>query len=110
MPLLNPIRKKDAGAKVKKAWLVIKKPDTMPRTNRDLLVLLKQEVMTAQAIEQQVTFLHDLLFQVEKSTWVTAAHEIININNSRISSKKSAIKKALKTSELKPFIFLNNLN
>lgn len=82
----------------------------MPRTNRDLLVLLKQEVMTAQAMEQQVMFLHDLLFQVEKSNWVTAAHELININNSKISNKKSVIKKALKLSELKPFVFLNNLN
>jgi hypothetical protein len=82
----------------------------MPRTNRDLLVLLKQEVMTAQAMEQQVMFLHDLLFQVEKSNWVAAAHELININNSKISNKKSVVKKALKLSELKPFVFLNNLN
>lgn len=82
----------------------------MPRTNRDLLVLLKQEVMTAQAMEQQVLFLHDLLFQVEKSSWATSAHELININKSKISNKKMAIKKALKESTLKPFIFLNNLN
>lgn len=82
----------------------------MPRTNRDLLVLLKQEVMTEKAMEQQVLFLHDLLFMVEKSNWVVAAHEVININRSKISNKSVAVKKALKESSLKPFVFLNNLN
>lgn len=82
----------------------------MPRTNRDLLVLLKQEVMTEKAMEQQVLFLHDLLFMVEKSNWVAAAHEVININKSKISSKSVVVKKALKEQTLKPFIFLNNLN
>lgn len=73
-------------------------------------MLLKQEVMTEKAMERQVHFLHDLLFQVEKSNWVAAAHEVININNSKISNKKTLIKKALKSSTLKPFVFLNNLN
>ncbi len=82
----------------------------MPHRNRDLLVLLKQEVMTAQAMEQQVHFLHDLLFQVERSRWVVNAHEIIDINRSKISSKSANIKKALRESSQKPFIFLNNLN
>lgn len=82
----------------------------MNNKNRDLLVLLKQDLLTASSLEMQVDFLHDLLYHVEKSAWVVQAHEIININRSRIIQKKDKVKKALLAPSLKPFVFINNKN
>lgn len=82
----------------------------MNKPNRDLLVMLKQELYTPQAMEQEVSFLHELLFTVERSNSVVLAHEVININKFKISTKSIDIKNALKNNNSKPFVFLNNRN
>jgi hypothetical protein len=38
----------------------------MNKSNRDLLVLFKEELMSPQAIEHEVEMLHELLYDVEK--------------------------------------------
>lgn len=82
----------------------------MDRPNRDLLVMFKQELYTPQALEQEVCFLHELLYSVERSIGVLQAHEIINVNKFKISSNTSELKKAIRSSQQKPFVFLNNKN
>ena len=82
----------------------------MHKTNRDLLVMFNQEMMTPQAIEQQVSLLHSLLFFVERIDNVIAAHELIDLNRYKIIHNNLAIKNWIKRRKTPPFIFLNNLN
>jgi hypothetical protein len=82
----------------------------MNRPNRDLLVLFKQELMSPQAMEHEVEMLHELLYAVERSEKVVNAHELIDINKYKISSKPHLIRTAFRQREEKPFVFLNNKN
>jgi hypothetical protein len=76
--------------------------------NRDLLVLLKNEFMSQQAIDHEVECLNDILLIAESDEHFCVAHELVNRN--RITSKPSRILKAIRFSELKPFRFLINKN
>ncbi len=82
----------------------------MKNTSRDLLVLFKEDVMSPQAVEQEVGWLHDLLFQVERLDNFVHAHELIDINRYKIVSKPTEIKKAIRQGIMRPFLFLNNKN
>lgn len=82
----------------------------MNKSNRDLLVLFKEDLMTPQAIEHEVELLHELLYSVEKIDNLIIAHEVINLNKYKIQTDKFIIKETLRKKDLKPFIFLNNKN
>ena len=82
----------------------------MDRSNRDLLVLFKEELMTPQAIEHEVELLHELLFSVEKIENLVTAHEVINLNRYKIQNEFHIIRNTIRRKEFKPFIFLNNKN
>ena len=80
----------------------------MNKSNRDLLVLFKEELMTPQAIEHEVELLHEMLYMVENIDNVCQAHEIIDLNRFKVHSQMHIIRNVLRRRELKPFIFLNN--
>ena len=80
----------------------------MKMPNRDLLVLLKSEFMSQQAIEQQVECLNDMLRRTESDEQFCIAHELVNRN--RITSNPKKILKAIRFSELRQFRFLINKN
>ncbi|HPH83886.1 MAG TPA: hypothetical protein PLC48_00450 [Ferruginibacter sp.] len=82
----------------------------MNKSNRDLLVLFKQELMTPQAIEHEVMWLHELLFTVERLDNFVSAHEIIDLNKYKLSNKPFDIKKLVRRKREQPFVFLNNKN
>ena len=82
----------------------------MNNPNRDLLVLFKQELMTPQAMEHEVSMLHDLLYTVERLDNVVKAHELIDLNRYKIIGKQLLIKNYLRIGKEKPFVFLNNKN
>jgi hypothetical protein len=80
----------------------------MKMPNRDLLVLLKNEFMSQQAIEQEVECLNHLLLIAESSEQFCRAHELVDRN--KITSKSKKILAAIRYTELKPFRFLINKN
>ena len=82
----------------------------MTNSNRDLLVLLKQDLMTPQAIEQEVAWLHELLFMVERLDNFVKAHELLDLNKYKISNKPVEIKKVIRKKREQAFVFLNNKN
>jgi len=82
----------------------------MHKSNRDLLVLFKEELMTPQAIEHEVELLHELLYSVEKLDNLAVAHEVINLNKYKVQHDLQIIRETLRKKDLKPFIFLNNKN
>ena len=82
----------------------------MNKSNRDLLVLFKEDLMSPQAIEHEVELLHELLYSVEQIDNLVTAHEVINLNNYKIQNQYHIIRDTIRKKELKPFIFLSNKN
>ena len=82
----------------------------MNRINRDLLVLFNQELMSPQAMENEVELLHELLFTVERLDNLVTAHEVIDLNKYKVINNDSILRKIIRIQELKPFIFLNCKN
>ena len=82
----------------------------MKSPNRDLLVLLKDETMSEHAIEREVEKLNAMLFQLESIDHFCEAHEMLDLNKFKISTDKKLIMQVTKFKELKPFIFLCNVN
>lgn len=78
--------------------------------NRDLLVLFKQDLMSPQSIEYEVTQLHQMLFDVERLESFARAHELIDLNHYKITNKAFKIKRYLQLKNTPPFVFLNNKN
>jgi hypothetical protein len=82
----------------------------MNNSNRDLLVLFNQGLMTPQAIEHQVEQLHGILYLVESLDNIVAAHEAIDVNKYKIFTAPKQLKSIFRERELKPFVFLNCKN
>ena len=82
----------------------------MNRFNRDLMVLFNQDLMTPQAIEHEVVWLHELLYKVEKVENLITAYEVIDINKYKISNKPQLLRKIFRSKQSKPFLFLSNKN
>jgi len=82
----------------------------MNNANRDLLVLFKQELKNPQSIEREVSWLHGLLYSVEKIDNLVTAHELIDLCKYKVVNKDQHIKKYLRSGKEKPFVFLNNKN
>jgi hypothetical protein len=82
----------------------------MNSSNRDLLVLFNQELMTQQAIEHEVEMLHQLLYTIERIENLVIAHEIIDLNKYKVINKPMQLRKLIRLRELKPFLFLNCKN
>ena len=83
---------------------------SMNNSNRDLLVLFNQELMTPQAIEHEVEQLHGILYVVEKIDNMVASHEAIDINKYKIFNAPQQLRAIIHQRELKPFVFLNCKN
>jgi hypothetical protein len=80
----------------------------MKNTERNILVLLKDEFLSEQAIEQQVEYLNEILLETESFEQFCKAHELVDRN--RITSKKEKILKESRHFYLRPFRFLINKN
>lgn len=80
----------------------------MKGPNRDLLVLLRNEFMSQQALDHEVECLHHLLRVAESDEKFCIAHELVDRNS--ITNKMKRIVKATRFKELKPFRFLINKN
>ena len=82
----------------------------MNKTNRDLLVLFKQELLIPQAIEETVDWLHEILQTTERLNNLVIAHEILDLNKYKVIHNPLTLRNTLRKAPLKPFIFLNCKN
>jgi hypothetical protein len=82
----------------------------MNNSNRDLLVLFNQELMTPQALEHEVILLHELLYKVEQVDNIIIAHELLDLQRYKVVSKGLRLRKYIKRRQDRPFVFLNNKN
>ena len=72
--------------------------------------MFKEDLMTKQAMDHEVSLLHEMLFNVERLDNFVKAHEIIDLNKYKIITKAFAIKDIIRQHKDKPFVFLNNKN
>lgn len=80
----------------------------MYNPQRDLLVLVRHEFMSQQAIEQELECLNNILHHAELPNNFCIAHELVHRN--RITSDSRKILKASAQTNLKAFHFLINKN
>lgn len=81
----------------------------MKKFNRELLVLLAENT-SEQGIEQEVEYLHELLYKIEQTDRLIKAHNLIDIHRRKISGSPKKLRAVFRSEILKPFVFLNNLN
>jgi len=80
----------------------------MINLNRDIMVMLKYESMSDDALQLEVEKLNQLFIQTEAPEAFCTAHELVNRN--RITSNKKKILKEANLYTLRPFRFLINKN
>ena len=80
----------------------------MPGPKRDILVVVKDQLLSEQAIEHEVECLNEILRLAESNEQFCIAHELVNRN--RITCRPQRILKAIRYPELRPFRFLLNKN
>jgi hypothetical protein len=80
----------------------------MKTRDRDLLVLLKNEFMSQQAIEHEVECLNNILHRAEHPRELCKAHELVRRN--RITQNNHKLLVAFRRIQLKPFWFLISKN
>jgi hypothetical protein len=82
----------------------------MKTKNRDLLVLLKDDFRTEQAIENELERLNELLLRTETIINFCVANEILDFNRYKIYQDYNKIVKVVSQNKLKPFQFICNKN
>jgi hypothetical protein len=80
----------------------------MMMPSRDLLVLLKNEFASQQAMEREVASINHILVQAESFEQFCVAHELAT--RRCITAKPKKILRAIRFTELEPFHFLINKN
>jgi hypothetical protein len=82
----------------------------MKTTNRDLLVLVKDEAMDQFQIELELEKLNSLLFQLETVDSFCTAHEIFDIRKHKVVARRMKVIQMIHKPALKPFQFICNKN
>jgi hypothetical protein len=82
----------------------------MNKSNRDLLVLIRQDFGNPEVQEKNMHQLHVMLFNTERLDNFVKAHELIDLNRYKILSGSFELKKWVRKKKNTAFVFLNNLN
>jgi hypothetical protein len=82
----------------------------MKISNRDLLVLVKDEYYTREAMEVELEQLNRLLIDFETMENFCTAHEVFDMNKYKIISQPRKLEKIISKKETKAFVFISNKN
>ncbi len=82
----------------------------MKTSNRDLLVLVKDDTMNERQMELQLEQLNSLLFQLETVENFCVAHEIFDLNKHKVIDNRKKMIQFVHKSSLKAFQFICNKN
>ena len=82
----------------------------MNKKYRDLLVLMKKNSLHGSVINNEVEWLHGLLYKIERPDNVASAHELIDLRRYKIYNNSFQVKNALRAKEESAFVFLFNKN
>lgn len=82
----------------------------MKNSNRDLLVLVRDQHADHSAIQHELQQLNRLLLRFETVETFCCAHEVFDLNKYRVVTSMSRLQKIISRTELKPFVFICNKN
>ena len=82
----------------------------MKTSNRDLLVLLKNEYDSEQAMESALQALNQLLANAETIDKLCVVNEVADLNKYKIYTLSKKLRPLLQQESLKPFQFIINKN
>jgi hypothetical protein len=82
----------------------------MRATNRDLLVLVKDELLSPASMEMELERIHKLLVGFETPDNLSLVHEVFDMNRYKRLSFPHSIQKVMNVKEIKPFVFIINKN
>jgi hypothetical protein len=82
----------------------------MNKKYRDLLVLMKKNTLHASVINNEVEWLHSLLYETERLDNIALAHELIDLRRYKIYNNSFHVKNVLRGKEEPAFVFLFNKN
>lgn len=82
----------------------------MRAPNRDLLVLVKDELLSSTSMELELERIHQLLIKFETPGNLSQAHEVFDMNRYKRITAANKISRILDERELKAFVFIINKN
>lgn len=82
----------------------------MKSTNRDMLVLVKDEKMGSDSIMMEMERIGKMLMAVETRDSMCIAHEVIDLNRCKKITSIRKVDTVLQEKKLKPFVFILNKN
>ncbi len=82
----------------------------MKASNRDLLVLMRNEGSSEQFMEQEVEQLNELLLHFETIDTFCRAHEVFDLNRFKVFRKQEDVRQVARHRELRSFQFMVNKN
>jgi hypothetical protein len=82
----------------------------MKPSNRDLLVLVKDEYHNESMMQRELQELNRLLFHFETLDTIAIAHEVFDLNKGKVIDRCSSVKRILGNKILKAFQFACNKN
>ncbi|HXB44515.1 MAG TPA: hypothetical protein VNV85_10680 [Puia sp.] len=82
----------------------------MKTSDRDLLVLVKDEYMNEKFIENELERLNEMLFHYETIEKFCAVHEIFDLNKYKIIDRPRPMQQLIRQNRLRPFQFVCNKN
>jgi hypothetical protein len=82
----------------------------MRTPTRDLLVLFNHGQMSPDAVEHEMEALDNMLLHAETFDNIIIAHELIDVNRYKISSKRHILLRELRNRKERAFVFFFNKN
>lgn len=82
----------------------------MKTPNRDLLVLVKDDLSNKLSIENEIEQLNEILFRTETIENFCIASEVFDMNRFRIIESHKELARVFSQRTLKPFQFICNMN
>ena len=82
----------------------------MHNPNRDLLILINDDLRSQASIEMEVSWLHEMLYRLESLETFCKAHELIDLNRYKVFTSPHKVQNSLLRRDFIPFEFVCNKN
>lgn len=82
----------------------------MKAPNRDILVLVKDQMQNSDLINQELERIHQMLISFETLYTICKAHEVLDLNSFRKKDSLDSICREMREGYSRPFVFVCNKN
>ncbi len=82
----------------------------MKATNRDLLVLVKDQSLNAASMEEELDRINKMLIKYETLSTLCGAHEVFDLNRYKKLKKQFEKEAVIRSQQQTAFVFVININ